>query len=111
MARHVFLAFVNPVPGREAEFNKWQDTVHLPEGLENKGFVRATRYKLSDAQFLPGEGRAQYLNLWEIESDELASTLKAALQQQMTATFSDALDVNSTITHVYTEIGSQKSKR
>ncbi|MET0659333.1 MAG: hypothetical protein ABW110_14380 [Steroidobacteraceae bacterium] len=111
MARHVFLAFVNPVRGREAEFNQWMDNFHLPEGLQNQGFVRVTRYKLSDAQFLPGAGRAQYLIMWEIESDDLGSTLKAALEQQMKATFSDALDAQSTVTHVYTDISGPVSKR
>ena len=47
MADHHMLVFTNPLPGREAEFNKWYDEVHLPEVLQVKGFVAARRYVVS----------------------------------------------------------------
>ncbi|MET0657233.1 MAG: hypothetical protein ABW110_03630 [Steroidobacteraceae bacterium] len=53
MARHVFLAFSNPVAGKEDAFLEWQKSVHIPDGLRIPGYVAATFYKLSDSQILP----------------------------------------------------------
>jgi hypothetical protein len=104
MKRHVFLAFTNPAPGREANYNDWQDNEHLPHGLNNPGFVAATRYKLAEAQFGPGEGRSQYVTIWEIESDDIAATLAQATDRQKTAIFTDALDFSTIQTAVYTKL-------
>jgi hypothetical protein len=104
MKRHVFFAFTNPAPGREANYNDWQDNEHLPHGLNNPGFVAATRYKLAEAQFGPGEGRSQYVTIWEIESDDIAATLAQAAERQKTAIFTDALDFSTIQTAVYTEL-------
>jgi hypothetical protein len=104
VAKHVFLAFTNPVAGREDEFNDWQDNVHLPHGLKNPGFVKATRYKLADAQFAPGEGRTKYLTIWEIESDDITATLTEAGERNKTAVYTDALDFNTIGTVVYTAV-------
>lgn len=103
MAKHVFLAFTNPIEGREDDFNAWQDDVHLPEGMGNEGFTRVTRYRLADAQFAPGDGRARYLNIWEIESDDIAATLAAAGERNARGTFTDAIDPTTIATHIYTQ--------
>jgi hypothetical protein len=58
-------------PSREAEFNKWYDTVHLPDILETPGFVRAVRYENTN----PAEGQGKFIAMYEIETDDLASTL------------------------------------
>lgn len=110
MAKHVFLAFSNPTDGREDDYNTWQDGEHVPHGLNNPGFVAATRYKLATAQFGPGEGRSQYLTIWEIESDDIAATLAEATERQKTAIFTDALDVNSISTVVYSQIRRSEKK-
>ena len=56
---------------REKEFNKWYDTVHLPDILETPGFVRAVRYENTS----PAEGQGKFLAMYEIETDDLARTL------------------------------------
>jgi hypothetical protein len=104
MKRHVFFAFTNPAPGREADYNDWQDNEHVPHGLKNPGFVAATRYKLADAQFAPSEGRAQYVTIWEIESDDIAATLAQANERQKTAVYADSLDFSTIQTAVYSKI-------
>jgi hypothetical protein len=60
-------------PSREKEFNKWYDTVHLPDILETPGFVRAVRYENTS----PAEGQGKFLAMYEIETDDLAQTLAA----------------------------------
>ncbi len=58
---------------REKEFNEWYDKTHLPDVLETPGFVRATRYENTN----PTEGQAKFLALYEIETDNLDSFMKA----------------------------------
>lgn len=58
-------------PSRENEFNDWYDNVHLPDILETPGFLRAVRYENTS----PAEGQGRFLAMYEIETDDLASTL------------------------------------
>ncbi len=58
-------------PSREAEFNKWYDEVHLPDILETSGFVRASRYENTN----PDDAHGKFLAVYEIETDDLTSTL------------------------------------
>jgi len=58
---------------REAEFNEWYDKTHLPNMLETPGFIRATRYENTR----PSKGRAKYLAVYEIETDDFDSCMKA----------------------------------
>ena len=69
MARHHLLAFTNPVPGREDEFNRWYDEHHLTDMLAMPGFLWGQRFRVADAT---GQGKAdwQYLAMYEFESDD-----------------------------------------
>jgi len=69
MARHHLLAFTNPVPGREDEFNRWYDERHVPDLLAVPGFVSARRFALTDAT---GQGKPDwtYLAMYELETDD-----------------------------------------
>lgn len=58
-------------PSRDNEFNDWYDNVHLPDILETPGFLRAVRYENTS----PAEGQGRFLAMYEIETDDLASTL------------------------------------
>jgi hypothetical protein len=71
VARHVFLAWSNPVAGREDEFEQWYDQDHLDEVLATPGFVSAQRYQLAPVQ---REGQTapptwQTLVIYEVEGD------------------------------------------
>jgi hypothetical protein len=56
-----------PVEGREDEYNRWYEEIHIPEVLRLPGFVAARRFKLSEAQrsseTLP---RNTYLVIYEL---------------------------------------------
>ena len=58
-------------PSKEKEFNKWYDTVHLPDILETPGIVRAARYENTS----PPEGQGKFMAMYEIETDDLGKTL------------------------------------
>ena len=57
----LFVAFADPPPDRDAEFNEWYDTIHGPDALANGSFTAMHRFRAV------GEGHraAPYLALWE----------------------------------------------
>ena len=69
MARYLYFAFSDcKDPAREAEFNEWYDTMHLPDMLEVPGMIQATRWTSAES----GEGQhRKYLALYELETDDL----------------------------------------
>ncbi|HTY60925.1 MAG TPA: hypothetical protein VMG30_01585 [Acidobacteriota bacterium] len=69
MTRYLLFAFSDCVdPSREEEFNRWYDTMHVPDMLETPGMIRATRWVSAD----PQEGqRRKYLALYELETDDV----------------------------------------
>src|SRR5258708_25581854 len=68
--RAVQLAYSNPRPGMEKEFNDWYDNEHLGEVLANPGYVSGQRFRLADYQrpHLP-PSRHHYLCLYELDGD------------------------------------------
>ncbi|HET9630204.1 MAG TPA: DUF4286 family protein [Novosphingobium sp.] len=96
MKKYKLLVFSNFTPGKEAEYNRWYDEVHIPDVLKVPGFIGASRYKLSD---VTGEGaKHSYCAIYDVESNEIGATLAelgaAASSGQMT--MSDAIDLAST---------------
>jgi len=80
MAKTTVLVFTNCAdPAREKEFNEWYDNTHVPDVLETPGFVGCTRYELIGD---PGPGQGKFLAVYEVESDDLPSTM-AGLQQRV----------------------------
>ncbi len=80
MPKTTVLVFTNCAdPAREKEFNEWYDNTHVPDVLETPGFVSCTRYELIGD---PGPGQGKFLAVYEVESDDLESTM-AGLQQRV----------------------------
>jgi hypothetical protein len=69
------LAFTNPVPGRELEFNDWYTHIHLADVLRLPGVQAAQRFRLSDTQHRPGPHPWEYMAVYEIEIDDPNITL------------------------------------
>ena len=74
---HVYyqLVFVDSVPGKEDEFNRYYDTQHAPEVVAAPGFVNAQRYTLSDTQLGTKPALAKYFILYKMSSNNLASDI------------------------------------
>ncbi len=73
MPKFRFVAMVNVVPGKDAEFNEWHTKVHMPEVLAAGSFTKGQRFKLSIPS--PGDTKPfQYLLIYE---GECADTRKA----------------------------------
>jgi hypothetical protein len=75
MPRYNLLALTNAVPGREAEFNDWYTNVHLADVLKLPGVQAAQRFCLSGIQHRAGAHPWEYMAVYEIETDDLLSTL------------------------------------
>src|SRR3954451_10703364 len=89
------LVFTNAVDGRDDEFNRWYDEVHLVEVLALPEFVGATRHKLAGAQMFPDQSHA-YLAIYEYKgdaADAVAALGAAAARFNM----SDALADDATV--------------
>lgn len=73
MKQYKLLVYSNFTPGKEAEYNRWYDEVHIPDVLQVPGFKAASRYKLAPDT---AEGATHgYCAIYEFESDNLAATL------------------------------------
>ena len=107
MAKYTFLALTNPVAGKENEFNEWYDKHHIPDVINVPGFISGQRFKLADAQFGNAEATKayRYLALYEIETDDVAATIKELIARGGTADMvaSDAID-RKALTYMFTPI-------
>ncbi len=59
-------------PEKEAEYNEWYNTVHIPDFLRVPGVLSATRYECIRGR----KTNPKYLTIYEIESEEM---LEAAI--------------------------------
>lgn len=67
------LAVVTDCPqGREAEFNRWYDDIHVPDVLQIPGFVACTRYEIVGE---PRQGQGRFLALYELEADDISAVM------------------------------------
>jgi len=101
MAKHVLIAFTNPVEGQEDAYHDWYDTTHISEILSVPGILSARRFKIKMAD-VKGGPAWKFVAIYEVETDNLGETLKT-----LGATTGDvvsALDQSTSGTIVATEI-------
>ncbi len=63
IARMSFIVWSTPYPGREADYNRWYDEVHLPDSIANGSFTAMHRYEVAS----PGYRAGQYLSIAEAD--------------------------------------------
>lgn len=100
-AQHQILVFTNPVEGREDEYNRWYDDIHVSEVLELEGFVACQRFVTDTSKNPP----AKYLAVYECDAEDPVAawnTLQRTIPQM---NMSDALDLSSVSTWIYTAHG------
>lgn len=74
MVKFVMASLVNASPGADEAFAQWHSDVHMPEVVENGGFIKARRLKLVN-DLIPGQPSYQYLILYEGECEDPARAL------------------------------------
>jgi len=114
MSKAIMLVRTGPSdPAREAEFNEWLTSRHIPDVLEIEGFGSARRFRASDVTITAEESppSPSYMHFYELESDgteadlsRIARRLLEAIQSGAAA-LSDDLDLSVTTTHFYVAIG------
>lgn len=77
MERHILVAFTEPAPGQEEEYERWYRDVHLPEVTKGAGFASAQRFVLASPE-RAGDIPAKYIAMYEFEGGTLEDA-KAAL--------------------------------
>jgi hypothetical protein len=80
---------------RDAEFNRWYDTVHVPDVLSSPDHKSATRYVIEDRV----KGKGKYLAIYEIETDDIKRTMELSAKniesKKAAGRWSDLLEVVS----------------
>lgn len=105
MAKHIVMALTNPVEGREADYNAWFETAHIPELLAVPGFLSAQRYEVAGDQVMPDRPPYQYVTVYEVESDDLGATLPQFGLAARNGTNTDASDTSRRAIWVYSRKG------
>ena len=110
MATHRLIVFTQPTEGKEDEYNRWYDEVHLGDVLETEGFIAAQRFALADAQIGDAGEKApnRYLAIYEIEADSLEGALEKLSAGSATMQMSDALDTSAAKAFAYSAIGARR---
>ena len=105
MAKYTFVVLTNPTSGKEAEYNEWYNKQHIPDVLNVPGFVAAQRFRLANAQ-MGDNNPHRYLALYEIETNDLAATLKDMQSRVGGADMimSDAIDMKTVGAHLFTPV-------
>ncbi len=85
MAKGVMVVQSGPAEGRDAEYERWYDEVHIPEVLAVPGFVGARRFRALDG--------SHWLTIYEIEADDVKGPPAAFRERSASGrtTRSDAL--------------------
>jgi hypothetical protein len=80
---------------RDAEFNRWYDTVHVPDVLSSPDHKSATRYVIKDRV----KNKGKYLAIYEIETDDIKRTMELSAKniesKKAAGRWSDLLEVVS----------------
>jgi len=101
MGRYVYVVMTNAVPGRDEEYNRWYDEIHLKDVCSAPGFVGARRFRLLD-----GTSPHRYLALYEMETDDPQGDLAGltALAGTDRMRMSEALDLQSASAILFEQI-------
>lgn len=99
MSTFKWIVMTKAVSGREADFVRWYDEVHIPDLLALDGFVSAQRYAIPFAPQGAAADAWQTMVIYELETDSLPDTLGrvAELMSRPDTHVSDAADLTSAL--------------
>jgi hypothetical protein len=101
MATYKVHVFINPLEGRDAEFNEWYDAEHVPDVLALPGFVRAERFAVHPL----GDESMRYLTVYEVDADNPDEVLERIRAGRPTFRHSDSVDFSTAIIVATSPIG------
>ena len=100
MPRFSFVVYSNPVEGREQEYNDWYSNQHLSDLLAIPGVISARRFKLSGTQIQEAPQTYQYLAIYEIEAEDVATFIKELMVRHRKRHVHQFRDVERSIARV-----------
>lgn len=115
MTRYRWLVFTNCAPGREEDFNRWYDEVHIGDLLRVPGMVRAARSTLSPAQATMETGeielcgperigaRFRHLAIYEFDAEDPMTVLTEIQKRANTPEMEISPDLGEVYTVLYEE--------
>lgn len=88
MAEYQMIVLTNPVEGRDAEFNRWYDTVHLTDVAAVPGVTGARRFQAVQASDW------KYAAIYQLDCDDPQSVMQEIMRRWKTEKMltSDAFD-------------------
>lgn len=101
--KQLVLVLSEPTEGREAEFNRYYEDVHLDEVLETTGWKLAQRFKLVDQT--GSESPQPYLAVYETEADPDKTAIEIMNETRKDRVQSDALNKRTAGVWVFEETG------
>lgn len=106
---YYFYVFSNPVPGHEAEHNKWYDQQHAADVVSIPGFATAQRYVKSDTPFfrVVDVQLPKYLIIYKIVTADVESVFAEVERRLKTGEtyMSPAYDRKTSQNYVYKPLG------
>ena len=96
MSDYTLIVFTSPVEGREDEYNKWYDEVHLPEFSSLPGIISGKRYNVAGDQPV-------WAAIYELSAPpaEVFKAMNAAVKDG-SMHMSDAMDPTKAVVHTLT---------
>ena len=101
--RYILMEFANPLPGREADFDKGVEE-SMQRVLLLPGWMAAQRFRMADTPGRAPSAKPKYLTIWETEGGSAQAVYDTLLSAQKSGTVkkNDAVD-GSTMETVYWE--------
>lgn len=105
--KNIVLVLTEPASGKEAEFNRYYEHLHLDEVLATTGWDTARRFKLLDEA--GSKCPLQYLALYEVDTDEPEDIINRLNETRSERQQSDALNRQTAGVWVFSETGPKHS--
>lgn len=102
-AEYELIVLSNAMPGREAEYNRWYDEMHLPDVLRNPGFRSAQRFKLAASAAVGGFVLPTYAVRFTLRSNDIDATI-AEVDRRLASgvtRWNDAFDLKTSVVRYY----------
>jgi hypothetical protein len=105
--QHILAVFTESRPGREDEFNRWYDEVHVGDLLVVPGIESVQRFHISATE-PPQSPSHRWLGIYELSRNpnEVMEALRATREQR---TMSPAYDSDRTVRFYYTAISNRRT--
>jgi hypothetical protein len=98
------IVFLDPVVGRDAEFNEWYNHQRVPDALSQDGFLNGQRFT-TGPKFMENEAPCGYAAIYEIEAESLEGALATASDGTARFPISDAVDLKTARAYPLTPLG------